>query len=228
MWDQLSIYIFTQHGFIPRSILKLSHSALLIRHVRVLICNRQVLWPVFHLWIFKAGVAHELQLFIFTWPSISVHCLQRDDRLMEMRLDSFYVLLSLKLMSDFLDVNPKVIHLCDTDANHSFYQVFFRLVLLLNHLRVTSGMGFFFFLSFHFIHRQEITCNVWKSFSFFCYGLPSFYHRSQLQMIIDDHWSLTTVVSPPWRPLRRTNVFKVLNYLKLKIFPYHCFLYKLA
>lgn len=155
MWDQLSIYIFTQHGFIPRSILKLSHSALLIRHVRVLICNRQVLWPVFHLWIFKAGVAHELQLFIFTWPSISVHCLQRDDRLMEMRLDSFYVLLSLKLMSDFLDVNPNVIHLCDTHANHSFYQVVFDWFcywvtseLRLGFIWVWDFFSFFLFISF--------------------------------------------------------------------------------
>lgn len=156
MWDQLSIYIFTQHGFIPRSILKLSHSALLIRHVRVLICNRQVLWPVFHLWIFKAGVAHELQLFIFTWPSIFVHCLQRDDRLMEMRLDSFYVLLSLKLMSDFLDVNPNVIHLCDTHANHSFYQVVFDWFCywVTSELRLGFIWLWDFFLSFFSFHSQ--------------------------------------------------------------------------
>lgn len=153
--SSLFIYLLNM-DLSPRSILKLSHSALLIRHVRVLICNRQVLWPVFHLWIFKAGVAHELQLFIFTWPSISVRCLQRDDRLMEMRLDSFYVLLLLKLMSDFLDVNPNVIHLCDTDANHSFYQVFFDWFCywITSELRLGFIWVWDFFLSFFSFHSQ--------------------------------------------------------------------------
>ena len=74
--------------------------------------------------------SHKFQLFILTRPSISPCCLQRDDWLMEMRLNAFfffvrfffffYLFHQAKLMSEPLNMNPKANRLCKADADPFF------------------------------------------------------------------------------------------------------------